>query len=81
MAPYQPIACISHERLEFAVLRRLRLDLAWREGESTRHDTVSPLDVATRDGAEWLTCRLSDGGEAVIRLDHILSFEEIPLRR
>lgn len=70
---YQPIACAQHERLEFSVLRKIRLDLVY-EG---KHERVLPLDVATRDGAEWLKFRQVDGSEKEIRLDRIESFKEV----
>lgn len=78
MSDYQPIACIEHERLEFAVLRRQTLRLAYRdEGGQPLARTVLPTDVATRDGAEWLSCREADGTEYVIRLDRILFAEAL----
>jgi Rho-binding antiterminator len=77
MSAYQPIACAAHERLEVAVLRRQRLNLAWRtEAGEERVETVLPVDVATRAGAEWLTVKLVDGQAEVIRLDRILSAME-----
>jgi len=73
---YQPITCMQHERLEFSVLRRIPLMLECRlEGLDTV-EKVMPLDVATRDGAEWLKFRREDGAVEEIRLDWILSFEE-----
>lgn len=70
---YQPIACVLHERLEFSVLRRIPLMLE-HSGQRVR---VLPLDVATRDGAEWLKFRHEDGREEEIRLDRIATFKEI----
>lgn len=76
MAPYQPIACMDHERLEFAVLRRQKLRLRIREAGGERELIVLPTDVATRDQAEWLSYRTGDGTTGVIRLDRILAFAE-----
>lgn len=75
MPDYVPIACVTHERLEFAVLKRRRLRLYCMDdlGELAG----LPLDVYTRDGAEWLRLRDQDGCEHVVRLDRIRSFEEI----
>jgi Rho-binding antiterminator len=74
MSDYVPIPCIEHERLEFAVLRRQKLDLRWLdEAGEARHSIVLPTDVATRDQAEWLTYRDSTSGTGVLRLDRILS--------
>ncbi|MFA5081582.1 MAG: Rho-binding antiterminator [Hydrogenophilaceae bacterium] len=74
MADYQPITCIAHERLEFAVLKRRRLKLACKDGGDL---AGVPLDVYTRDAAEWLRLRDEAGHEHVLRLDRIVSFEEI----
>ena len=71
---YVPIACAAHERLEFAVLRRQHLQLTWL-GQDCRtqfSERVLPCDVATRDGAEWLTIKRPGGEPEVVRLDRIL---------
>ncbi len=75
---YLPIACAEHERLEFAVLRRRRLRLTWvdEQGQDTCVEEVLPLDVATRDGAEWLTIRRAGGATEAVRLDRIRSVGE-----
>ncbi|MBT9612620.1 MAG: transcriptional antiterminator, Rof, partial [Burkholderiales bacterium] len=52
---YQPISCVQHERLEFAVLRRIPLHLKLQDG---RELTGLALDVFTQDGAEWLKFRV-----------------------
>lgn len=76
MSDYVPISCIAHERLEFAVLRRQKLCLRLREaGGKERILTVLPTDVATRDGAEWLSYRTQAGEAEVVRLDRIVSAE------
>ncbi len=46
---YQPISCMQHERLEFAVLRRIPLKLKLANGEALDGQV---LDVYTKDGAE-----------------------------
>lgn len=75
---YQPIPCAQHERLEFSILRRLQLELKYRNDGIVRCEKVRPLDVYTRDGAEWLKFK-GEGGEAQeIRLDAIQHFQELP---
>ncbi len=69
---YVPIACAEHERLELAVLRRWKLRLRYASGTGEREEVVVPLDVATRDGAEWLSFRDSAGATRTLRLDRIL---------
>ena len=76
MVEYVPIACIEHERLEFAVLKRQRLNLVWLDGNGIEHaQVVLPTDVFTRDAAEWLDFRLADGQAQRIRLDQIRSLQ------
>lgn len=77
MAEYVPIACVAHERLEFAVLKRRRLHLVCRTDEGQAEFDALPLDVYTRDGAEWLRIGLEEGRETTLRLDQILDFREI----
>lgn len=73
MVDYQPIACIDHERLEFAVLRRQVLVLHLNDGAQLRGVA---RDVYTRDGAEWLRFHPEDGAERVLRLDEISHFSQ-----
>ncbi len=65
--PYQPIPCVQHERLEFAALTK-----QWQE---VRVDGVAqrllPLDVYTRDGAEWLRAQTESGEQLTLRLDRL----------
>jgi transcriptional antiterminator Rof (Rho-off) len=71
--PYTPIACAFHESLEFAVLRRGRLRLTYRDAAGEHVATVRPTDVATRDGAEWLSYVDEAGEDATLRLDRIIA--------
>ncbi len=66
-SPYAPIPCIQHERLEFAVLTKQWLDVKV-DGAMQR---LLPLDVATRDGAEWLLAQTEAGDRLTLRLDHL----------
>jgi Rho-binding antiterminator len=74
---YQPIPCVQHERLEFSVLRKILLRLEFVEQGERKHEKVLPLDVNTRNGAEWLKFRREDGSETEIRLDAITGFQEL----
>ncbi len=78
MTKYQPISCANHERLEHAVLTRRKLDLGWQApNQAAQHKVLLPLDVWTRDGAEWLKAGARQGDEFVIRLDRISAFSEV----
>jgi len=65
--PYLPIACAQHERLEFAALTKQWLDVKV-DGVAQR---LLPLDVVTRDGAEWLVAETESGGRLTLRLDRL----------
>jgi Rho-binding antiterminator len=77
MQDYVPIACVAHERLEFAVLKRRRLHLTCVENGIRIEYEALPLDVYTRNGAEWLRARRDDGREITLRLDAILEFRDV----
>jgi len=62
---YQPIACADHERLEYAALTHQWLEVRV-DGVAQR---LQPLDVYTRDGAEWLKARNEAGEVVTLRLD------------
>ncbi|MBD3812986.1 MAG: transcriptional antiterminator, Rof [Betaproteobacteria bacterium] len=65
MSDYRPIACAQHERLEFAALTKQWLQVVVG-GVAQR---LLPLDVYTRDGAEWLQAQTEVGGVVTLRLD------------
>ncbi|MFZ5484695.1 MAG: transcriptional antiterminator, Rof [Pseudomonadota bacterium] len=77
MSDYRPITCVAHEKLEYAVLKRRVLDLCYLDAEGVaRCARGVPLDVYTRDRAEWLRFRAEDGQELTLRLDQIQSSED-----
>jgi len=67
VSDYQPIPCSDHERLEFAALKKQWLDVRVG-GEAQR---LLPLDVTTRDGAEWLLAKTPSGEQLTLRLDSL----------
>ena len=71
MSDYQPIACADHERLEFAALKRQWLDVNVKAGERVGHQRLMPVDVYTRDGAEWLVAETESGERLTLRLDRL----------
>lgn len=75
--PYVSIACAFHESLEFAVLRRIPLHLCYRDMTGEHEIQVLPTDVATREGAEWLSYVGPQGNAGVVRLDRIVKAEPI----
>ncbi|MBI1283474.1 MAG: transcriptional antiterminator, Rof [Thiobacillus sp.] len=69
MSDYQPIACSDHERLEFGALTRQWLDVDVTAGDQAGFRHLLPLDVYTRDGAEWLVAQTESGEQLTLRLD------------
>jgi Rho-binding antiterminator len=67
VSDYRPIACADHERLEFAALTRQWLDMQVN-GVPQR---LRPLDVVTREGAEWLMAETESGQQLTLRLDRL----------
>ena len=69
MSDYRSIACADHERLEFSALKRQWLDLNVTTGDWAGRQRLMPLDVYTRDGAEWLLAETESGEQLTLRLD------------
>jgi Rho-binding antiterminator len=68
---YRPISCVSHERLEFAALKRQWLEVMVRQGDYAGQHRLLPLDVYARDGMEWLEAQTEAGEKLTLRLDWI----------
>ena len=80
---YRPIPCALYSRYELAVLRHVHVHLtvAWRDDEGTHLERLEPLDLETRDGAEYLLARPVAGGTLRrLRLDRNLRAEPLPER-
>ena len=71
MSNYRAIACADHERLEFAALTRQWLDVTVGAGDRAGRQRLLPLDVYTRDGAEWLLAETESGEQLTLRLDRL----------
>lgn len=69
MSDYRAIACADHERLEFAALKRQWLDVNVTTGDRAGAQRLLPLDVYTREGAEWLLAETPSGEQLTLRLD------------
>jgi len=65
VSDYRPIACVDHERLEFAALTRQQLAVRVN-GLSMR---MLPLDIYARNGAEWMLAETESGERLTLRLD------------
>ena len=71
MTDYKPISCLNYEQFELAILRHEQLRIAWSEGNVFYERLVSPTDLQTKAGEEFLLFRDSDGHDGRVRLDHI----------
>jgi len=69
VSDYRPIACSDHEHLEFSALKRQWLDVTVTAGDRSGRQRLLPLDVYTRDGAEWLLAETESGEHLTLRLD------------
>lgn len=75
---YQPISCASYDEYEIAIMHHARLHLTWLEGNVIYDQVVTPVDLRTHEGSEYLILRDADGGRREIRLDHIRRMLPLP---
>ncbi len=69
---YTPIPCAIYSRYEVAILYGLRLRIVWRGARAIdRVETLRPMDLRTRSGAEYMIARNHIGQRRVMRLDRI----------
>ena len=71
--PYQPISCELHSQYELAIMHKNKLCLSWlKEGETVTEKNITPVDVVTKNKAEFLVVNTSSENNVFIRLDHIV---------
>ena len=69
---YKPISCDLHSQYELAIMHKNKLCLTWvEEGESVTKTDITPVDVQTKNKAEFLIAKTPKQDELVIRLDQI----------
>ncbi len=75
---YTPIPCALYDNYEIAIMHGEQLQLVWIDG-AQRHNisVVTPIDLKTRQGAEFLIATTEDGKTLQLRLDHIQSFKSV----
>lgn len=72
MTDYRPIDCALYSEYELAIIQGRRLRLSWHdETGQTCIGTFTPLDLLTRDQAEYLVAEGGDGQRLELRLDRI----------
>jgi Rho-binding antiterminator len=76
MSDYTPIDCGLYSRYELAILRRQRLRVAWRDPDGACHlETLLPVNLQTREHAEYLLAKTGGDAALEIRLDRIIRAE------
>ena len=71
MTDYKPIACEDYERLELAILKRRHVTLSWRVGNVSHVGLVTPLNLETAQGEEFLEFKTQEGAQLRVRLDYV----------
>lgn len=70
---YQPISCDLHSQYELAIMHKSKLKLSWiSEGKAVTETNILPLDVKTKNKAEYLIAVTPGNKNICIRLDHII---------
>ena len=77
--PYQPISCEIHSEYELAIMHKNKISLTWRkDGEVVTETNVIPVDVETKNKAEYLVVKTSEQNKVFsIRLDYIIEMRNI----
>lgn len=75
---YVSMPCEQYAELELAIMHRERLRVAWRgEDDESFVGVLTPMDLQTEAGAEFLIGALPQGTQVRLRLDHIIGFERV----
>lgn len=70
---YQPVNCAVHDQYERLVITAKACEIAWFDGEKKwAEHQVRLLDVYTKDKAEYIRLRNSQGEDFVVRLDQVI---------
>lgn len=81
MTDYTPIDCSLYAGYEVAILRRQRLMLSWRDETGVaRVGVVSPTDLQTREGEEFLLGETQEGSAVRVRLDRIIQSKIVSVK-
>ena len=67
---YQAISCDLHSQYELAIMHKNKIQLVCQSEDDM--SIVTPIDLETRDKAEYLIAVTSDNKKLRIRLDHII---------
>lgn len=69
---YTPVSCELHSQYELAIMHKNKLCLSWiDEGKLVSETDITPVDVQTKNKAEFLIAKTAEQHELIIRLDQI----------
>jgi Rho-binding antiterminator len=71
---YQSISCSYYDQIEAYATKRTRCSILYQDGSEKTADGII-VDIYSKESAEYL--KVDDG--TVIRLDHIISINDIPV--
>ncbi len=74
---YRSISCANYDEYEIAILHHQRLHLVWHNGNVIHDQVITPLNLRTAQGEEYLVLRLASGETTEIRLDHVRQSETL----
>ena len=74
---YQPISCAAYDQYEIAIMHKQKMRLAWHEDNVLFDQIVTPLNLRTSQGKEFLILRTTDGETRELRLDQIRRAESL----
>ena len=76
MSDYQPISCTRYDQFEIAIMRGQCLRITWHDEQAMVHvEVVTPCDLQTRAGEEYLLADTLSGQRIELRLDKIVRAE------
>ena len=69
---YKPIDCGLHSTYELLIMQHRSCRLGWHDANGTVHiQVVTPTDLYTRDGEEFMVVADTNGVTQEIRLDRL----------
>ena len=75
---YKPIPCAEYDGYEIAIMHGTQLQLVWLDANQQHHiSVVKPVDLKTRQSAEFLIATTDAGKTLQLRLDHIQSCKPV----
>jgi Rho-binding antiterminator len=68
---YKPVSCANYDQYEIAIMHGSKMHLTWQTNNIIYDQVVTPLNLRTAHGEEYLILRRASGETAEVRLDHI----------